>query len=228
MLTGERPFSCKVCNRSFSEKKTLVNHERIHTGEKPYSCQFCDMVFPFQQSFRKHVRLHMGDKRWKCEECGKLFMTKFHLLEHKRTHTGEKPFNCEFCDKSFATRQGLKRHERVHSDVKPLCTEPSKKVSDQYVNENQECPQGKGEKSIEIVTATSSKPNQELHTEIDIDEDIRDDFLDVHDKMLPSENVTKDLFILVSEKSSQFEESFKDEIKEENGADISNDPLFIS
>ncbi|KFP94674.1 Zinc finger protein 568, partial [Haliaeetus albicilla] len=36
--TGEAPYACSYCSKSFADKSTLTQHERTHTGEKPYHC----------------------------------------------------------------------------------------------------------------------------------------------------------------------------------------------
>lgn len=35
--TGEKPYSCKVCESSFTDDSALKRHIREHTGEQPYS-----------------------------------------------------------------------------------------------------------------------------------------------------------------------------------------------
>ena len=43
--TGERPYTCKICARSFSHSTALKLHLRMHTGEKPHVCKLCGKAF---------------------------------------------------------------------------------------------------------------------------------------------------------------------------------------
>ena len=35
--TGDNPYKCEICEKNFSDRSTLAQHNRIHTGEKLYS-----------------------------------------------------------------------------------------------------------------------------------------------------------------------------------------------
>ncbi|GAA5976978.1 hypothetical protein JCM11641_002214 [Rhodosporidiobolus odoratus] len=120
MHTGDRPHTCSVCGKSFSEGLTLTQHMRVHTLEKPYACDFpeCGKSFALASALTIHKRTHTGSRPFPCPypTCTASFSESSNLSKHIRTHTAEKRYVClePGCGKQFARSDQLKRHGGVH------------------------------------------------------------------------------------------------------------------
>ena len=100
-----------MCDKAFSQSGDLNVHVRIHTGDKPYKCSLCNKSFNQLSNLQTHKRcIHSNRKPHQCRYCGKLFNTNGHLTCHVRIHTDAKPYSCRHCSERFTHHVQLKRH----------------------------------------------------------------------------------------------------------------------
>ncbi|XP_060074632.1 zinc finger protein 658B-like [Ylistrum balloti] len=105
-------FPCDICGKHVYH---LNVHLRIHSGEKPFTCCLCDKDFAQREALKIHYRSHTGEKPFACNTCGKRFATRGLQKDHALAHKGDKPYQCNVCDARFSWRGALSRHKQLHS-----------------------------------------------------------------------------------------------------------------
>ncbi|KAM9839817.1 zinc finger Y-chromosomal protein 1-like [Aulostomus maculatus] len=133
-------FPCGICGKRLKSEALLAAHSRIHTGDKPYRCGVCLRTFVRASCLKQHhLRVHLkvrgneaphaavhrrspaAVKAFPCPICSKVFKFKSLLASHSVIHSEVRPHACDFCSRSFRRLSHLKRHrEVVHANGERL------------------------------------------------------------------------------------------------------------
>lgn len=100
----------------YHESQQTSNLEsRILTGKKRFWCQECGKTFTRKRSLMDHKGIHSGEKRFKCNLCEKSFDRNYRLVNHQRIHATETPFQSQRRGKDFVGIHVRSVDQRRHS-----------------------------------------------------------------------------------------------------------------
>ncbi|EAA05606.5 AGAP010979-PA, partial [Anopheles gambiae str. PEST] len=85
-----------------------------HTGEKPFKCTYCERSFAQSNDMVKHMKTHVGENPYQCDRCEASFAQSNVLVKHMKTHVGDHPYQCDRCDASFRLLKDLRNHYQEH------------------------------------------------------------------------------------------------------------------
>ncbi|GIY61787.1 hypothetical protein CDAR_408871 [Caerostris darwini] len=77
----EEPYSCEICQQTFSQSSNLNRHMDIHSETKIHS-DYCDFETPHKSSLKRHLKRYHSEHKEKCPVCDVYFYSKESLQSH--------------------------------------------------------------------------------------------------------------------------------------------------
>ncbi|XP_053145211.1 zinc finger protein 850-like isoform X1 [Hemicordylus capensis] len=100
--------------KTSDDQSGLVTSHEAHASEKSHQCSLCEKIFSLKSYLAEHQNIQIGAKPDKCHDCGNRFAWKEKLSRHQLIHTGVKMYSCSKCGKDFLQQDALLTHLKTH------------------------------------------------------------------------------------------------------------------
>ncbi|XP_077286440.1 uncharacterized protein LOC143911438 [Arctopsyche grandis] len=111
-IHSNAPGKCKICNKDVTN---LREHKKSHASEMIFSCHLCSKRFSHKRSLTAHVKKHgsSDSSKFVChvDDCIKEFSVQSlldcHVTQHHNNYT---PYVCQYCSTGFYTLHDMSKH----------------------------------------------------------------------------------------------------------------------
>ena len=105
-INSENRFKCHICPKTYSQKESLVRHEKTHYEEKSFECEICNKTFRRKDHLKRHQNLtHKRTLFYHKEKCG-------HPSTSQNIPALPRNFSCDNCGRIFSDHSNCKRHKK--------------------------------------------------------------------------------------------------------------------
>lgn len=108
-----KPHNCSKCNMNSFQSQP--NNSSVSSIEKPFSCRKCNKSFTDLRELIAHVKGTMDEASFNCSKSGESLSYSAYMKELVRSKT-EVSHNCTVCGKAFRQRKIFLEHMDNHSE----------------------------------------------------------------------------------------------------------------
>ena len=103
----KKEFTCRFCTKIYQNKRTLTEHEKVHSSQQNFVCQVCNKKFKHNKSLIRHKKAHSQVQNFACQLCNKTFRQKYNIKDHEKTQHR----SCNWCDyKTKTSKENIEKH----------------------------------------------------------------------------------------------------------------------
>ena len=123
--TTSTQYECSVCHRLLSSNASLKRHYMLHTGERPFKCSLCDKSFTQPHHRLYHELGHWAIASPNQEQSVVSSRRPGGSVSSSASVSSSSPENervlkCKYCDQTFSNLRRLREHLTVHDSNRQI------------------------------------------------------------------------------------------------------------